>query len=226
MLDNVLVANEAVHEAKRSRKPTFLLKVDFEKAYDSVNWGFLFYMLRRLKFRERWIRWVKGCLSSASVSILVNGSPTEECRIKKGLRQWDPLAPFLFLIVREGLSGLIRQAVLNDKSSPFRFCGESGPEVSLLQFADDTIFIEQVSLQNIFTVKIVLRCFELCSGLKVNFYKSKISRVGFDIRELNNFYFLLHCQKLKLPFIYLGLPVGGIPRRLLFWDPVLNKLRK
>lgn len=69
MLDSVMIANEAVHEAKRSKKPTFLLKVDFEKAYDSINWGFLFYMLRRMKFGKRWVRWIKGCLTSASVSI-------------------------------------------------------------------------------------------------------------------------------------------------------------
>lgn len=136
--------------------------------------------------------------------------------MKKGLRQGDPLAPFLFLIAAEGLSGLMRQVVALDKFSPFRFCGENGPEVSLLQFADDTIFIGEANLQNLFTVKTVLRCFELCAGLKVNISKSKISGVSVDSRELNSYSFLLHCQKLKLPFIYLGVPVGGNPRRLVF----------
>jgi len=58
-------------------------------------------MLWRLRFCDRWIRWIKGCLESASVSVLVNDNPTKEFLPMKGLRQDDPLAPFFFLIVAE-----------------------------------------------------------------------------------------------------------------------------
>lgn len=111
MLDSVLIANEIVHEAKRKKLPTFVLKIDYEKAYDSVKWDFLLYMLRRMKFGEKFIKWIWGCLKSASVSVLVNGSPTEEFCMEKGLRQGDPLAPFLFRMVAEGLNGLMKQIV-------------------------------------------------------------------------------------------------------------------
>jgi len=74
----VLVANEVLKEYKRKRKSCVFFKVDYEKAYDSVNWDFIFYMLKSLGFCDRWIRWIKGCLESASVSVLVNGSPTRE----------------------------------------------------------------------------------------------------------------------------------------------------
>lgn len=111
MLDSVVIANEAVHAAKLSRDPTIVFKVDFEKAYDSVRWEFLFYMLRRFNFSEKWIMWVRGCLESTFVSVLVNGSPTSEFRMEKGIRQGDPIAPFLFLVVAEGLSGILRQTV-------------------------------------------------------------------------------------------------------------------
>ncbi|KHN31829.1 hypothetical protein glysoja_044310, partial [Glycine soja] len=60
------------------RQSCMVFKVDFEKAYDSVSWHFHFYMMRRMGFHERWISWIKGCITSASVSILVNGSPTSE----------------------------------------------------------------------------------------------------------------------------------------------------
>lgn len=226
MLDSVLIANEVFHEAKRNKLPTFLLKIDYEKAYDSVNWGFLIYMLGRLNFGERWIKWVKNCLSSSSISVLVNGSPTEEFAMERGLRQGDPLAPFLFIIVAEGLSGLMKQAVAYGKFTPFKFCGDNGPEVSMLQFADDTIIMGKASVENLFAVKTILRCFELCAGLKVNFFKSKLSGVGVDSRFLNSSSSMLHCQQMQFPVTYLGLPVGGNPRRLVFWDPVLNKLRK
>ena len=76
LLHSVLIANEAEEEVKRCQKPSMVFKVDYERAYDFVSWDFLSYMMRRLGFCPKWIHWIEGCLNSASVSILVNGSPT------------------------------------------------------------------------------------------------------------------------------------------------------
>jgi hypothetical protein len=76
-----------------------------------VDWSFLEYMLRRIGFAGKWISWMKACVCGGSMSILVNGSPTEEIEIKRGLKQGDPLAPFLFLLVAKGFSGLMENAV-------------------------------------------------------------------------------------------------------------------
>ena len=111
ILDNVLMANEVVEDLRRGGKSGLCLKVDFEKAYDSVSWEFLYDMLNRMGFDSRWIMWIQGCLESATVSVLVNGSPTEEFKPSRELRQGNPLAPFLFIVVAEGLAGLVRQAV-------------------------------------------------------------------------------------------------------------------
>lgn len=95
-MDGVLVVNELIDVVKRRRDKCLLLKVDFEKAYDSVNWR----------------RWMKACVNSNSVSILViNGNTADDFEVKRGLRQGDPLAPFLFLIAAEGLAGLVGKAV-------------------------------------------------------------------------------------------------------------------
>ncbi len=102
ILDSVLVANEVLEEAKRRKKNCLFFQVDYEKAYDSVRWDFISYMLERLGFCEQWIAWIKSCLESATVFVLVNDSPTKEFVPSKGLRQGDLLAPFLFLIVAEG----------------------------------------------------------------------------------------------------------------------------
>ena len=78
LLQSALIANEVVEEAKRRQKPCIVFKVDYEKVYDSVSWDFLVYMLRRLGFCSKWIQWIEGCLKSASIAVLVNGSPSFE----------------------------------------------------------------------------------------------------------------------------------------------------
>ena len=110
MMDNILVANETVAYLKKEKKSGVFVKVDFEKTYDSVDWEFLYYMLGRLGLNYKWIKWIKACTESATISVLVNGSPTEEFKPKRELRQGYPLAPFLFFVVAEGLTGLVRVA--------------------------------------------------------------------------------------------------------------------
>ena len=174
LLDSVLMANEVVEEVRRNRWSVVCLKVDYEKAYDSVRWNFLFDMLQRLGFHKNWIKWVRGCLESSMVSILINGSPMEEFKPSRGLRQGDPLAPFLFLVVAEGLAGLVRQATKKNMLRGVKV-GRNEVECCMFQFADDTLFMCEDSFSNIFTIKAILRCYELVSGLKINFYKSKLA---------------------------------------------------
>lgn len=95
---------------KQSHTKGLILKLDFEKTYDSVNWDFLLSMPMNMGFGREWVSWMKECISSAGVSILVNGSPTPQFTPEKGLRQGDPLSPFLFNIVTEGLNVLLTRA--------------------------------------------------------------------------------------------------------------------
>ena len=132
LLDSVLMANEAVEELRKKGRSGLCLKVDFEKAYDSIRWEFLYDMLQRMGFHSLWILWIKGCLESATVSVLVNGSPTEEFKPFRGLRQGDPLAPFLFLVVAEGLAGIVRQALRANMLTGLKI-GSKEVEMSILQ---------------------------------------------------------------------------------------------
>jgi hypothetical protein len=102
------------------------------------------------------------------MSILVNGSPTEEICIKRGLKQGNPLAPLLFLMVADGLGALMRMAVDKGQFKPF-LVGRSGLPVSILQYADDTLCIGEASVDNLWALKAILRGFELASGLKLIF---------------------------------------------------------
>ncbi|CAL5380958.1 unnamed protein product [Camellia sinensis] len=224
ILDGVLIANEIVDWWKKTKTRGVILKLDFEKAYDTVNWEYLFDMLQKFGFGARWIGWVKACVTSHSISVLVNGSPTAEFNPQKGLRQGDPLSPFLFNIVAEGLNvllsrakeiGLVRGATV----------GPNDLAVSHLQFADDTILFCEADWSELITIKRILRCFEIISGLKINFQKSVVCGVGISTQLVKDFVVRLNCSYHVLPLVYLGLPLGANPRRKSTWKPILDKIK-
>ena len=225
LLHSVLVANEAVEEAKRGHKSCLVFKVDYERAYDSVSWAFLSYMVRRLGFYTKWISWIEGCLHSASVSVLVNGSPTNEFIPHRGLRQGDPLAPLLFSIVAEGLTGLMREALDKSLFSSL-LVGKNTIPINILQYAEDTIFFGDATMQNVKTIKSILRSFELVSGLKINFAKSSFGVIGKSEQWQVEAARYLNCRILSFPFLYLGIPIGDNPRRSELWDPIVRKYER
>ncbi|WJX49459.1 hypothetical protein P8452_35893 [Trifolium repens] len=224
LVDGVLVVNELVDLAKRQRQECIIFKVDFEKAYDSVDWGFLEYMLRRFGFCEVWIGWIRACIFGGNLSVLVNGSPTREINIHRGLKQGDPLAPFLFLWVAEGLGGVMRRAGELGLFKGFSF-GSGGPIISHLQYADDTLCIGEASVENLWSLKAILRGFERASGLKVNFWKSSLMGIHVENNFMEMASTFLNCIRGSIPFKYLGLPVGANPRKMATWEPMVEKIR-
>ncbi|PNX56330.1 ribonuclease H [Trifolium pratense] len=144
------------------------------------------------------------------MSVLVNGSPTEDFVVGKGLRQGDPLSPFLFLLVAEGLSRLIRRALDN---GIFTGCKVTNNlHFHTLQFVDDIVIIGDGNWHNLWTLKTVLLRFELVSGLKINFFKSKLYGINLEDGFLSAASAFLHCEVDSIPFRFLGIPVGANPR--------------
>ncbi|WJX38360.1 hypothetical protein P8452_26031 [Trifolium repens] len=224
LVDGVLTVSEVVDLAKRAKRKCLIFKVDFEKAYDSVNWNFLEYMLVRFGFGCKWISWIKACVFAGDFSVLINGSPTHEVSISKGLKQGDPLAPFLFLLVAEGLGALMSRAVELNFFKPF-VVKQGEAQISHLQYADDTLLIGDDSVENIWCMKAILRWFELMSGLKVNFSKSKLYGINVESGLLSVAAKFLNCLLGSMPFMYLGLPVGANPRKEETWKPVVESLK-
>jgi len=135
------VANEVVDEARKLHKELLLFKVDFEKAYDTVDWGYLDEVTNKMGFPSLWRKWIKECVGTATASVLVNGSPTDEFPLGRGLRQRDPLSPFLFLLAVEGFNVLMESLTQNNLFSGFQVGNNVVTTVSHLQFTDDTLIL-------------------------------------------------------------------------------------
>nr|GEX00808.1 cysteine-rich receptor-like protein kinase [Tanacetum cinerariifolium] len=103
IMDGPLILNEVISRFKARKEQLLMFKVDFQKAFDSVRWDHLDDILGKFGFRIKWRGWIRGCLQSSKASVLVNGSPTDEFSFHRGLRQGDPLSPFLFILVMESL---------------------------------------------------------------------------------------------------------------------------
>ncbi|MFS7931420.1 putative RNA-directed DNA polymerase [Helianthus anomalus] len=221
ILDGPMVINEVIGWCKKNRKQTFILKIDFEKAYDNVNWNFLLESMVQMGFPSKWISWTRGIMSSARSSVLVNGSPTFEFQCGKGLRQGDPISPFLFLVVMEVLSCMIDRGVevgvLNGIKSP-----DEGPTISHLLYADDAIIIGEWSKVNIENVVRILRCFRICSELKINLAKCSLFGLGVESVEIEEMAYIVRCSVGALPFKYLGVIVGANMNRVSNWKSVYD----
>ncbi|XLR04694.1 hypothetical protein S83_070892, partial [Arachis hypogaea] len=221
--DGVLIACETVQWLKLRKKQAAIIKLDFQKAYDRVRWSFVDMVLQKMGFGLRWRAWVKECVTTASMSVLINGSPSKPFRMERGLRQGDPLSPFLFVLVVDVLHRMVGEAVRNGRISPL-LVGRDNIELSHLQFADDTILFCPQDTEIILNYKRLLRCFEWMSGLSINFDKSNLILVNCKQEWVTNMYGLLGCAEATLPIRYLGISLGANPRLVKTWKPIIDKV--
>ncbi|XP_057249213.1 uncharacterized protein LOC130590681 [Beta vulgaris subsp. vulgaris] len=224
ILDSVLIAGELLESCRSSKLPAVLLKLDFHKAFDCVSWSFLYWTLEQMGFPPQWILWISSCVSSATASILLNGTPTKPFKLQRGLRQGDPLSPFLFILVVEVLNLLIKKATAMGFWSGIEVC-KYGPVLSHLQFADDTVLFSSPDPQCLHNVRKVLILFQLASGLQINFHKSELLGVNVNESEMQELAHLLGCKVGSFPLIYLGLPIGGNMSRMAAWDLLIEKMK-
>lgn len=216
ILDGVVILNELIEDARKSKESRLFVKVDFAKAYDSVEWEYLFEMLRAMNFPKVWIKWIQGCVTSASANVLVNGSPSGEFRMERRLRQGDPLSPFLFLVAVEGLNLLAKKAIREGLIVPAKV-GREKVEISHIQYAVDTIFAVEGSEENAAGVRWLLKCFEVVSGLPVNFDKSYMYGINLEREKMEELAMVWGCRVRDLPIPYLGIKVGGRINGVVIW---------
>ena len=129
--------------------------------------------MRKLGFNERWINLIMGCVKIVSYSVLVIGEPCGLIQPSRGIRQGDPLSPFLFLLCTEGLNGLIKRVESNGDIHGFSLC-RRGPKLIHLLFMDDSLLFCRANMEECGKVLEILNMYEMALGKKVNRSKTSL----------------------------------------------------
>ncbi|XP_045810455.1 uncharacterized protein LOC123904892 [Trifolium pratense] len=214
--ENIVVAQEMAHSMRKlnGKVGYFAIKVDLSKAYDRLNWNFIHQTLTEVGYPLEWINVVMTSVTSVRTNVKWNGVRAEYFQPQQGIRQGDPISPYLFVICMDKLSHLITQGVQEGEWKPMR-AGKNGPFISHLMFADDLLlFVEATSTQMNVVLRILGQFCQL-SGQQVSHEKTSImfsKNVGHQVREelllLSGFNVTPSLGK------YLGVPlVGRAPRR-------------
>ena len=188
---------------------------------------FTFYALIQSKGSLQKTTKTRFIMFGAKFSVMVNGVPAGFFSNSKGLRQGDPLSPYLFVLGMEVLSTLIRRAVDGGFLSGCRLQGRGGVEMSVshLLFAGDTIIFCEARKEQLTALSWILAWFEASSDLRINLAKSVLIPVG-EVEEIEELAVELGCRVGSLPIVYLRLPFGAHHKAISIWDGVEEKIRR
>lgn len=204
--DNILCATEVLHQVKLSKQQGILLKLDFKKAFDKVNWDFLFKVLAVRGFGNLFISWIKDILFGGRSCISFNGTLGPYFPCKQGLRHGDPMSHFLFDLVADALNKILsRDQAAGVISSLGNFSNDLG--VLNLHFADDTLLFLKADSKMLEYLKFLLLGFELLYGLKINFDKSVMVPLNLSDSLASSLAEQLCCSLSNLHITYLGVPL-------------------
>lgn len=198
----VLLATEIVQGYnRRNIEPRAMLKVDIQKAFDSVNWSFILSALRALRIPEFFVGWISECITTPTFSVCLNGNSSGYFKSSKGLRQGDPLSPYLFVLAMEIFSRLIQS--IFDQGYIHYHPKTSGMSISHLMFADDVMIFFDGSEASLHGINEVLDDFASWSGLHMNRNKTQLYLAGLSP---------LHTSAIARH----GFPVQSLPIRFLW----------
>lgn len=144
-----------------------LIKLNLEKAYGRLSLEYLGGILKAHKFDERWVEWILSMVSTPVMLVMLNGTPFKAFNPTRGLRQGDPLSPFLFILATEGLGRQVKARLANEQLKGLRICGNELP-ITHQQFVDDVMFYGQASLKEAQHILKIIFGFTKASRTEIN----------------------------------------------------------
>ncbi|KAL0444871.1 UNVERIFIED_CONTAM: LINE-1 retrotransposable element O protein [Sesamum latifolium] len=222
--DNILLAQELFNGYNQKHlPPRCALKVDLRKAYDTVEWDFLRAVLILFGFPEQFILWIVECVTKPSFSVCLNGTPHGFFRGARGLRQGDPMSPYLFVLVMEVLTLILQQLIDQDGGFSYHWRCEA-MQLFQLGFADDLLLLSKADTASVHVFKRALTTFADLSWLHANLHKSHLilSRSAALFRD--TLLAILDFQEGHLPLRYLGLPLLASRLSIADCQPILQKI--
>ena len=205
--------------------PGMLLKLDLSKAFDKLSWDYMREMLLAFGFDKLWVDWILNLTSLAFFSILINGFPSHPFFPSRGIRQGDPISPFLFIIMVEGLSHSIHVAIASNLLIGLPPHGIS-PPVSHSQFVDDTLMMGTPTAREAHSLLSILQTFSKASGLDCNKDKSQIFFFNMPPLIQCHVFDILGFNRSSLPSKYLGIPLIDNALRKSSWEHLLFSFTK
>eukprot|EP00253_Pinus_taeda_P001588 PITA_01588 len=222
IMDGIILSNEVIHSLKMLKKPGMLLKLDLSKAFDKLSWNYIHKMLLAFGFNATWTRWIMNLINSPSFSVLLNGSPSPPFQPTRGIRQWDPLSPFLFVLMAEGLSRLLKSAVSSHALKGISLHGRA-PQTHQ-QFVDDTMLFGHPSVKEASAFNSLLSLFSEASGTSINAAKSQLFFFNTPPSTQRNIARVLGFTISHLPSKYLGAPLSDSVIKQVSWRSLPDKL--
>eukprot|EP00253_Pinus_taeda_P022996 PITA_22996 len=216
ILDGLVVTQEMIHSLNQKKQRGMMIKLDISKAYDHLSWRYLRMVLEAFGFKKRWIEWVYSMISTLIFSILVNGIPSNTFNATRGIRQGDPISPFLFIMAVEGLGRIIKRELREKRIKVLEPWGDN-LAITRQQFVDDIMLFGEVSIKEVRNIKRVLEIFMEASGMEIN--KEKSCTFIFNTPDSIKAHLTrtLGFRQGDLPTKYLGNQLDIHPTRMKHW---------
>jgi hypothetical protein len=215
----ILTLHEIIYETKRRGKVGVVLKLDFEKAYDKIHWGFLMDCLVSRGFDEKWCSCIRKVLTNGTVVVKINSTVESYFQSHKGVRQRDPLSPLFFNIAADCLTKIILTIQENDLIT--RLADNLIPNgVAILHYTDDTILCLEDNVEKARNVKLMLYMYVQMTSLKINFEKSEIVLISGDNNVALSYSQIFKCKIGLFPIKYLGVPISPSRLHVIDWARV------